>query len=280
MPDLRDGESIEVQGSSSTRYTITNTGGVYSCTCPAYSFQTRGRGQRTCKHIIKLRSEPARDARTTTPTPRTRAAAPASTANPALATPEPETNIDTSESPGPSPPQLLLAHTWNPTFDPSGWWMSEKLDGVRTYWDGKTFFSRLGNQYLAPDWFTACLPDVPLDGELWTGRKQFRRALDIVKQPDRNDQWRSVKFFVFDAPQMQAHLEERLAFCENILQCRPSAYARPVEHTRCRGIDHLQAELARIQALGGEGLMIRKPGSNYEVGRSASLLEVKTFART
>jgi DNA ligase-1 len=39
----------------------------------------------------------------------------------------------------------------------------------------------------------------------------------------------------------------------------------------------LKEELARVEALGGEGLMLRKPGSRYEVGRSFSLLKVKTF---
>lgn len=33
--------------------------------------------------------------------------------------------------------QLLLANKWNPNTDPTGWWMSEKLDGVRAYWNGR-----------------------------------------------------------------------------------------------------------------------------------------------
>ena len=36
MPDLEDGESIEVQGSGSARYRLRNVGEVYSCTCPAW----------------------------------------------------------------------------------------------------------------------------------------------------------------------------------------------------------------------------------------------------
>jgi DNA ligase 1 len=281
MPDLRDGQSIEVQGSGSTRYTIKNTGGVYSCTCPAWSFQSARIEKRTCKHIKKLRGDAAEAARLNAST----AAAPAARPRPA-ASPDPgprptdpavETNIDTSESAGAAPPGLLLANAWNNTFDVSGWWMSEKLDGVRAYWDGKTFYSRLGNQFLAPDWFTASLPDVPLDGELWGGRKQFQKTMGIVRRQDRSDHWKFVSFLVFDAPKMNAHFEERLAFVQNILQVRPSAYARPLEHTRCRGLDHLHAELARIEALGGEGLMMREPGSKYDVGRSSSLLKVKTF---
>ena len=62
---------------------------------------------------------------------------------------------------------MLLAERWDNQADLTGWWMSEKLDGVRAYWDGKQFLSRLGNLYHAPAWFIAGLPDVPLDGELW-----------------------------------------------------------------------------------------------------------------
>ncbi len=33
------------------------------------------------------------------------------------------------------------------------------------------------------------------------------------------------------------------------------------------GTDHVRAELARIKALDGEGLVLRQPRSRYEVGR-------------
>jgi DNA ligase-1 len=35
--------------------------------------------------------------------------------------------------------------------------------------------------------------------------------------------------------------------------------------------------LTRVESLGGEGLMLRQPGSKYAVGRSFTLLKVKTF---
>jgi DNA ligase-1 len=76
---------------------------------------------------------------------------------------------------------------------------------------------------------------------------------------------------------MNAHFEERQSFCQNILCVRPSQYAYVLEQQRCRDMDHLRAELARIESLGGEGLMLRRPGSKYEVGRSSSLLKVKSF---
>ena len=34
MPELLDGQSVEMQGSGAKPYVLKNTGGVYSCTCP------------------------------------------------------------------------------------------------------------------------------------------------------------------------------------------------------------------------------------------------------
>ena len=63
MPDLQDGESIEVQGSGSKPYVLKNVGGVYSCSCPAWRNQSLAIEQRTCKHLRKLRGDPAEEAR-------------------------------------------------------------------------------------------------------------------------------------------------------------------------------------------------------------------------
>lgn len=144
MPDLNDGEMVEVQGSGSRPYQLKNTGGVYSCTCPAWRNQSVGIERRTCKHLRKLRGDAAEELRVSSALP----AKPVAKAGEATA------------------PPLLLAETWDGVLDPAGWLMSEKLDGVRAYWDGKQFLSRQGNLYLAPEWFVAGLPDVPLDGEL------------------------------------------------------------------------------------------------------------------
>jgi len=66
---------------------------------------------------------------------------------------------------------VMLAQTYSPEVlsDPAGWLMSEKLDGVRCYWNGSTMYTRNGNPFTPPDWFKKCLPaDLALDGELWT----------------------------------------------------------------------------------------------------------------
>jgi DNA ligase-1 len=255
MSDLQDGESVEMQGSGSRPYVLKNVGGVYSCSCPAWRNQSLAIERRTCKHLRKLRGDAAEEARIGNALP-----------------PKPKEVAE-----GGSAPLLLLAETWDCCLDPTGWWLSEKLDGVRAYWDGQQFLSRQGNLYHAPAWFLEGLPAVPLDGELWLGRKKFQRAVSIVRRQDKNDLWREISFVVFDAPRLDQGFEARLAFVKDCLSQNQPAYARVHEHILCAGVDHLRQELARLEALGGEGLMLRQPGSRYESGRSATLLKVKNF---
>src|SRR5437660_10429349 len=109
MPDLADGESMEMQGSGSKPYVLKNVGGVYSCTCPAWRNQSLGIERRSCKHLRKLRGDAAEEVRIGS----------------ALPAKPPAVEGEASA------PPLLLAESWDNVTDPSGWLLSEKLDGVR-----------------------------------------------------------------------------------------------------------------------------------------------------
>jgi DNA ligase 1 len=259
MPDLSDGESAEIKGSAAKPYVLKNTGGVYSCTCPAWRNQSIGIERRTCKHLRKYRGDQAE-------TDRIGAALPAR--------PEPSGEEGDSESAGPG---LLLAQNWTNDLDLAGWWLSEKLDGVRAYWDGKQLLSRQGNLFHAPDWFVEKLPSTPLDGELWMDRKRFQRTVSIVRRQDKSDLWREIAYVVFDSPQVDDVFERRQAALRDTLAACASPFLRHLEQERCRDLDHLSQELQRIESLGGEGLMLRQPESRYEIGRSSTLLKVKRF---
>ncbi len=55
--------------------------------------------------------------------------------------------------------KVMLASVYEPEkHDPTGWYMSEKLDGVRCIWDGKNLYSRAGNKFYPPPYFKAALP--------------------------------------------------------------------------------------------------------------------------
>src|SRR5947209_18420859 len=123
-----------MKGSGRRPYVLKNTGGVYACTCPAWRNQSQPIERRTCKHLRKLRGDAAETARVGSDLP----------ARP----------IEMTTSAKAVPP-LLLAEAWDGSADLAGWWLSEKLDGVRAYWTGQQFLSRLGNPFPVPDWFAA-----------------------------------------------------------------------------------------------------------------------------
>jgi DNA ligase len=259
MPDIQDGESVEMKGSAAQPYILKNTGGVYSCSCPAWRNQSVAIEKRTCKHLRKYRGEQAELDRVGSVAPSKR-------------TDDGEENGEEAKG-----PPLLLAQTWTNDVDLAGWWMSEKLDGVRAYWDGKQLLSRLGNILHAPDWFVAGLPATPLDGELWLARKSFQRTVSIVRRQDKSDHWKEISYLVFDAPAEESPFEERIKFLKDALARTTAKHIQLHDHQQCKSVEHLRDELARIESLGGEGLMLREPGSKYQIGRSATLLKVKTF---
>jgi len=177
---------------------------------------------------------------------------------------------------------VLLAEKWTPATDPTGCWMSEKLDGVRAYWDGESFYSRNGNRFAAPSWFTDLLPaDTTLDGELYMGPGRFNEAVSIVRSGTPDARWESIRYMIFDAPS-SAPFEARMERVAEVVKdaCRSARGDCPivrVQQTRCRSPEHLGEFHARATAQGIEGTMLRAPGSAYERRRSASLLKVKDF---
>jgi len=177
-------------------------------------------------------------------------------------------------------PPVLLANNLEADFDPTGWLESEKLDGVRAYWNGEVFVSRQGNIYNAPAHFVAGLPKEPLDGELWMGRKQFQKTISVVKRQTPGPEWNQIKFVVFDAPiwadiyEDDATFERRLAHLETLTL---GSFAQVHPHRICASREEMEQHLRDIEALGGEGLMYRKPGSLYEARRSSTLLKAKPF---
>jgi DNA ligase 1 len=174
-------------------------------------------------------------------------------------------------------PHLLLANVWNPSIDPTGWWMSEKYDGLRGYWDGRKLWSRQGNIIHAPDYFLAELPrDVALDGELWIGHGKFEETISIVRSETPDDRWKRVHFMVFDAPQAKGTFEQRMQLLRATFP-QDNRFVRVVVQECCQGVAQLLAERDRVVRLGGEGLMLRQPESVYEAGRSPTLLKVKPY---
>ena len=176
-----------------------------------------------------------------------------------------------------------LANTWNPDkHDVTGWLMSEKLDGMRAVWDGHQLYSRTGKVIHAPPEFLSGLPaGFGLDGELFMGRGNFDQVISVCRKHSATPgAWKGVVYKVFDAPLIeQVGLTKRLDAARSALAEHAGAneHVEIVEHTVCRGKEHVQETLTQIEAVGGEGLMLAVPDKAHRGKRSNDLLKVKSM---
>ncbi|KAN0060697.1 hypothetical protein ACQY0O_007355 [Thecaphora frezii] len=191
---------------------------------------------------------------------------------------------------------LLLAKPWildpDPSkprtkpMDPAGWWVSEKLDGVRAYWDGQRLYSRQKLEWNAPAWWKNRLPkDITLDGELWIRRGAFDQTSRVCRTT-KSSEWRNIKYMIFDSPSMSARpVEERWAELAKRFGTTEGGdidklggtEIKLVHHVQCRGREHMLEMLNDVNSKGGEGLMLRRPGSRYEFKRGTTLYKLKSF---
>mgnify|MGYP006121198543 CR=1 FL=1 len=158
-----------------------------------------------------------------------------------------------------------------------GYWMSEKLDGVRGYWDGtSSFWSRNGINFKVPAEVAAQMPlGKPLDGEFWMGRCTFQQMNGFLKRKGTlADEWaaRKVKFMVFDAPFEEGAYETRMASAKSHIGT--NAFVQVVHSVKVDSEQQMQDKLKEVTEAGGEGLMLREPIGVYRPDRSCDLLKV------
>jgi DNA ligase-1 len=283
MPQLIEGFPVQVPGKA---YFMRNVGGVYDCSCVAWKMQSRPIDLRTCKHLCEylgVESERARVGNENMPTKYKKGSttnfdlethealhrkfvalkAPALAATAPAATPAPKKSYP-----------CLLAESYKDGMDPTGWWMSEKLDGVRAIWDGTDFRTRNNNVLFAPDWFKKGMPKERLDGEFWLGRNLFQETMSVVRRHSPNGEWKKIKYRVFDAPDATGDFEDRM---DHLNKMNLPVHVQVVIQFKCSSEHHLGQFLKTITDQGGEGIMLRKPHSQYEARRSSTLLKVKPF---
>ena len=176
-------------------------------------------------------------------------------------------------------PPLMLANVYQPGITPLGdYWVSEKYDGVRGYWDGRQLLTRGGERIQAPGWFTAGWPAVPMDGELWAGREQFSHAVSTVRQQTPDDAaWRRMRFMVFDLPAHGGPFTERITAYQQLLAQLAVPWVQPVPQHKVASHAALHALLRQTVKAGGEGVMLHRGASLYRAARNDDLLKFKPF---
>jgi DNA ligase-1 len=180
--------------------------------------------------------------------------------------------------PAAEPVPLLLAETEQGQADVALYLVSEKIDGVRAFWDGHELRSRHGNRIAAPAWFVEKFPARPLDGELWIGRGQFDRLSGIVRQQTPDDAgWRQVRYLVFELPEAPGTFRERAVKLRGMVADAGVPWLQAVEQFELPDRQALTRKLDDIVKLGGEGLMLHRADALYTTGRSDVLLKMKLW---
>ncbi|MGF1706928.1 DNA ligase [Enterovibrio baiacu] len=179
-------------------------------------------------------------------------------------------------------PLLAMDYEHSDSRDWSRYVYSEKLDGIRAYWTGERLVTRTGHDIHAPRWFTDVLPAFPVEGELWGGRGKFEHTLSVVMDDMPNEQeWKTIRFMLFDAPNQQGNFSQRTQAIEAYLASLSDSLTDVPEHLSliphypAQSDAHIQTELNRLHQLGAEGIMLRHVDEIYIQGRDISLLKVK-----
>lgn len=193
-----------------------------------------------------------------------------------LALPAMASAVDTVQAATPTQPALMLAKNWQSGVNPVDYLVSEKLDGVRAFWDGQALRFKSGRLIAAPAWFTAALPTTPLDGELWLGRRSFDRLSGTVRRSAPVDaEWRELHYMIFDLPGAPGTFTERAARVASLVERSGVPWLRAVAQTPVADHAALQSHLLKTVEDGGEGLVLHRADALWQPGRSDALRKLK-----
>jgi len=157
----------------------------------------------------------------------------------------------------------------------TNWLMSEKLDGIRGYWDGKKLYTKNGNEIITPKHFTTNFPPFELDGELWSKRDDFEFLQNTVLDKTSSKDWKKITYNIFEVPNSNGNFNTRLSKAKKWFEKHPNKNVHIIKQIVCKNEKHLLKYLDKIVALKGEGVIVKDPSKAYHTGRSPYILKVK-----
>ncbi len=150
--------------------------------------------------------------------------------------------------------------------------MSEHLEGIRVFWDGKAFHSKQGLTICTPLSFLSGLPKVALDGILWTGRGQLESMISLIHSKEGN--WNNVQFSLLDLPLSKETYRIRR---EELQRLNLPSHANIVPTEYCTGRQSLHNFLKLIIATGGNAVILKRADSFYVPEKTNDILIMKVI---
>ena len=171
-------------------------------------------------------------------------------------------------------PRIQQATIYKPVTDISQYWLSEKLDGMRGYWNGTHLLTRQGKPIHSPEWFTKNWPITTMDGELWIKRGYFQQTLSCIRKKHIDeDCWRSVHFMLFDLPKHTGTFTQRIVSMKRLTKKVNSPYLSMIKQFKVSTVEQLHKTLNEITKNNGEGLMLHYSNAQYHLGRTANIMK-------
>ncbi len=155
--------------------------------------------------------------------------------------------------------------------------MSEKLDGIRAYWNGKDLLSKNGNRIHIPKELIKNYPIFHLDGELWTKRNDFENIQSIVLDKTPTKKWNQITYNIFEVPNQKGNFYQRIKVLENWVKTNKNTNIRIIKQIKCKNKEHLNSYLEALINEKAEGIIIKNPNISYFIGKNKNILKVKKF---
>ncbi len=170
---------------------------------------------------------------------------------------------------------LQKARSYTGKEDIKGWVMSEKLDGIRGYWDGSRLLTRKGLPLHPPPWFIKNFPAFELDGELWSKQGDFEFIQSVVLDAEPGPGWEKINYHIFEVPNQNGTFFHRLARAKEWFKSHPTPHVRVIRQTLIQDKSDLERFFLEVKSRGGEGVIAKDPNMPYHTGRSTHVLKVK-----
>jgi len=168
-------------------------------------------------------------------------------------------------------PNLFLLNRYSDDINVTNWYMSEKLDGVRAYWDGQKLISRGGKVFATPKFFTKDFPKFKLDGELWDKRDNLSNIISIVNQKKPHNGWSRLTYNIFEVPDSDGNLTKRLSVVKE------SRYIKVIKQIQIKSKKDLDSFFKSVIKKKGEGVVVRNGYIVYYIGRTNDALKMKNY---
>lgn len=154
----------------------------------------------------------------------------------------------------------------------SDYLVSEKLDGVRGFWDGKRLYSKNENLYYPPDDFVKNFPPFAIDGELYCDA-EFEDIISDVKK----SKFQCVKLYVFEVPNQKGNLEQRLQVLKDYLKIYPNDNIKIIPQLNFKNKDEFFKYFDDITKNGAEGVVLHKKDTDFDTKKGDNIIKFKKY---